>query len=80
MTSWEDKRAHQLARLDRMELHIQETAEPGTADTYDRLARIDELRELTLERSPAEWEASPDLPERPVFQVPKAGANQEPSD
>lgn len=63
MTRWEDKRAHQLARLDRMELELEETAEPGHPDTIRRAHRIQELRGQSLALSPEQWEATPDIPE-----------------
>lgn len=63
MTSWQDKRAHQLARLDRMELDLMETATPGAPDTVRRLHRIQELRTQSLALSAEQWDATPDLPD-----------------
>ena len=64
MTSWKDKRAHQLARLDRMEAELEETADPGHPDTIRRLHRIKELRALSLAFSRKQWEASADIAEQ----------------
>ncbi|HTK65922.1 MAG TPA: hypothetical protein VL595_26305 [Pseudonocardia sp.] len=63
MSSWEEKRAHQLARLDRMQLDIEETADPDAPDTIRRLHRIQELRDLSLALTPQEWAASKDVPD-----------------
>ena len=64
MTSWEDKRAAALARLDRMKEEVDETADPRHPETVRRLHRIDELREQSLALTPEQWATTPDIPPR----------------
>lgn len=75
MTSWEEKRAHQLARLDRMQLDLEETSDPGAPDTIRRMQRIEELRDLSLALSPREWEASRDVPDNIPWSPTPPGAS-----
>ena len=63
VTSWEDKRAHALARLDRMRTELDETADPGHPDTIRRRHRIKELRRQSLAFTPEQWAATPDIPD-----------------
>lgn len=78
MSSWEDKRAHQLARLDRMQLDIEETADPDTPETISRLARIEELRDHSLGLTAEQWAAAKDVPDRDVWAPTQGGVSATP--